>query len=271
MAKFLNTKKSVSEIEDLIRDAGQTLILISPYLKLSKDFKELLSYRNSKDKITTVIFGKVQLNPDEMKFLESLQFVILKYKDDLHAKCYLNDEKMIITSLNLYDFSMNNNKEMGVLIEKANTNDKELFEEAYKEVDYINTTSERFSYKTQIITQLVPIKEEKSKKPEIVTSLKTNFNGKFLSATALSKELGISAKDLTYKIEKLKWIEKKNEEWVLTSFGKSKGAEMKKGQYGEYIAYPETIIKELIWLLINFELLKARTANTAHSTIFFSW
>jgi len=246
MAKFLNTKKSVSEIEDLIRDAGQTLILISPYLKLSKDFKELLSYRNSKDKITTVIFGKVQLNPDEMKFLESLQFVILKYKDDLHAKCYLNDEKMIITSLNLYDFSMNNNKEMGVLIEKANTNDKELFEEAYKEVDYINTTSERFSYKTQIITQSVPIKEEKSKKPEIVTSLKTNFNGKFLSATALSKELGISAKDLTYKIEKLKWIEKKNEEWVLTSFGKSKGAEMKKGQYGEYIAYPETIIKELI-------------------------
>jgi phosphatidylserine/phosphatidylglycerophosphate/cardiolipin synthase-like enzyme len=161
MAKFLNTKKSVSEIEDLIRDAGQTLILISPYLKLSKDFKELLSYRNSKDKITTVIFGKVQLNPDEMKFLESLQFVILKYKDDLHAKCYLNDEKMIITSLNLYDFSMNNNKEMGVLIEKANPNDKELFDEAYKEVDYINTTSERFSYKTQITTQTTLPKDRK--------------------------------------------------------------------------------------------------------------
>lgn len=149
MARFLNTKKSVSEIEDLIKDAGQTLILISPYLKLSKDFKELLAYRNSKDKVTTVIFGKVELNPDEMKFLESLQFVILKYKDDLHAKCYMNDEKMIITSLNLYDFSMNNNKEMGVLIEKANPNDLDLFEEAFKEVDYINTTSQRFAYKTQ--------------------------------------------------------------------------------------------------------------------------
>ena len=149
MAKFLNTKRSVSEIEDLIRNAGQTLILISPYLKLSRDFRELLSYRNSKDKITTVIFGKVELNPDEMKFLESLQFVILKYKDDLHAKCYMNDEKMIITSLNLYDFSMNNNKEMGVLIEKSNQNDLELFEEADKEVDYINTTSQRFAYKTQ--------------------------------------------------------------------------------------------------------------------------
>jgi len=245
MAKFLNTKKSVSEIEDLIRDAGQTLILISPYLKLSKDFKELLSYRNSKDKITTVIFGKVQLNPDEMKFLESLQFVILKYKDDLHAKCYLNDEKMIITSLNLYDFSMNNNKEMGVLIEKANANDKELYDEAFKEVDYINTTSERFSYKTQTTTHEALPQEEKTIKSESTTQSNTNFNGKYLSATALSKELGISAKELSYKIEKLKWIEKHFDEWVLTSLGKSKGAQVKKGQYGEYIAYPETIIKEL--------------------------
>ena len=245
MTKFLNTKKSVSEIEDLIRDAGQTLILISPYLKLSKDFKELLSYRNSKDKITTVIFGKVQLNPDEMKFLESLRFVILKYKDDLHAKCYMNDEKMIITSLNLYDFSMNNNKEMGVLIEKSNENDKDLFDEAYKEVDYINTTSERFSYKTENTTQIENTKEEKVVKIEPITTQKTSFNGKYYSATALSKELGISAKELQSKFEKLKWIEKKNEEWVLTSLGKNVGAEMKKGQYGEYIAYPETIIKEL--------------------------
>jgi hypothetical protein len=55
MAKFINTRKAVSEIEDLIRNAGDRLTLVSPYLKLSKDFKELLSYRNGKDKITTVV------------------------------------------------------------------------------------------------------------------------------------------------------------------------------------------------------------------------
>jgi len=102
MAKFLNTRKAVSEIEDLIRNAGEKLILVSPYLKLSKDFKELLTFRNSRDKITTVVFGKQELNPDEMKFLQGLRFVILRYNEDLHAKCYLNDTKMIITSLNLY-------------------------------------------------------------------------------------------------------------------------------------------------------------------------
>jgi hypothetical protein len=87
--------------------------------------------------------------------------------------------------------------------------------------------------------------EKKKVEEPQVTPLQKTFNGKFLSATALSKEIGISSKDLTNKIEKLNWIEKKNDEWILTSLGKSKGAEMKKGQYGEYIAYPETLIDEL--------------------------
>lgn len=144
MAKFINTRKAVSELEDLIKNAGERLILISPYLKLSKDFKELLTYRNSKDKITTVIFGKQELNPDEIKFLQGLRFLILKYNEDLHAKCYVNDDKMVITSLNLYQFSMANNKEMGVLIDKNDQADAQLFEDAFKEVDYINQTSQRF-------------------------------------------------------------------------------------------------------------------------------
>ena len=144
MARFINTRKAVSEIEDLIKNAGERLILISPYLKLSKDFKELWTYRNSKDRITTVIFGKQELNPDEMKFLKGLRFLILKYNESLHAKCYVNDDKMVITSLNLYEFSMANNKEMGVLIDKNDAADEQLFEEAFKEVDYINETSEKF-------------------------------------------------------------------------------------------------------------------------------
>ncbi len=162
MAKFLNTRKAVSEIEDLIKNAGEKLILISPYLKLSKDFRELLAYRNSKDRITTVVFGKQELKPDELKFLQGLRFLILKYNEDLHAKCYLNDDKMIITSLNLYEFSMANNKEMGVLIDKHDSADTALFEEAYKEVDYINDTSQRFDVGT---TKAPFIKQADTKQP----------------------------------------------------------------------------------------------------------
>lgn len=242
MAKFLNTRKAVSEIDDLIRNAGQTLILISPYLKLAKDFRDLLTYRNSKDKVTIIIFREQALKIDELKFLEDLRLVKLKSNESLHAKCYVNDEKMVITSLNLYEFSMANNKEMGVLIEKSNPHDKELFEEASKEIDYIKETSTPFNY----TTKSEPTKDLPISNTETVAPPKATFNGKFLSATALSKEIGISGKDLTSKIERLNWIEKKNDEWVLTSLGKSKGAEMKKGQYGEYIAYPETVIRELM-------------------------
>lgn len=165
MAKFINTRKAVSEIEDLIKNASQTLILVSPYLKLSKDFKELLTYRNRKEKISTVVFGKQELNPDEMKFLQGLRFVILKYNEDLHAKCYVNDEKMIITSLNLYEFSMANNKEMGVLIDKNDPVDTSLYEEAMKEVDYIIETSQKFEFGTvKIHSEKTDTDNKKNKK-----------------------------------------------------------------------------------------------------------
>lgn len=146
MAKFLNTRKAVAAIEDLIKNAGAKLVLISPYLKLSKDFKELLTYRNNMDKITTIIFGKQELQPDEMKFLQSLQFVILKFNEDLHAKCYANEKQIIITSLNLYKFSMENNKEMGVLIDLDEPSDKSIYDEAYKEIEYIDSTSQKFKF-----------------------------------------------------------------------------------------------------------------------------
>lgn len=176
MAKFINTRKAVSEIEDQIKNAGERLILISPYLKLSKDFKELLTYRNNQDKITTVIFGKQELNPDEMKFLQGLRFVVLKYHEDLHAKCYLNDNKMIITSLNLYEFSMANNKEMGVLIDKNDQADSQLFEDALKEVDYINQTSQRFDLNATKRTSSKHV-EVKNSKDKPLSTLTSNGKG----------------------------------------------------------------------------------------------
>lgn len=91
MAKFLDARKAASELSDLIKTADTTLILMSPYLKLSKDFRELLTYRNSKDKVTHIIFGKQELNPEQLDFLRTLRFVVLKYKEELHAKCYLHD------------------------------------------------------------------------------------------------------------------------------------------------------------------------------------
>ena len=240
MAKFLNKKKAVSEIEDLIRNAEQKLTLISPYLKLSKDFKELLKYRNSKDKITTVIFGKQELNPKEMKFLQSLRFVILKYNQDLHAKCYLNDDKMIITSLNLYEFSMNNNKEMGVLIDLKDESDKELFEEAYKEIDFINETSERFEF-TSIPEEIKTEKTEQKVQPKTENSK----NYKLLTTKELSKLTGLSSRKVNTWFTNNKLMYKKDDDWITTKKGKEIGGVEKSGQYGKFVVWPEEVFKQL--------------------------
>ncbi|MGO4819586.1 phospholipase D family protein [Flavobacterium sp. W22_SRS_FP1] len=240
MAKFLNTRKAVSEIEDLIRNAGQRLVLISPYLKLSKDFKELLTYRNSKDKITTVIFGKQELNPNEMKFLQGLRFVILKYNEDLHAKCYLNDEKMIITSLNLYEFSMNNNKEMGVLIDLNDESDKEIFEDALKEIDFIDETSERFEF-TSID------KETKIEKKEAENLIKktVSSNVKLLTTKEISEATGISSRKVNAWFVDNKLMYKKEEDWIATKKGKEIGGYEKAGQYGKFVTWPEALLPEI--------------------------
>lgn len=160
MAKFINTRKAVSEIEELIKNAGENLYLVSPYLKLSKDFKELLAYRNSKNKVTTVIFGKQELKPDELNFLQGLRFVVLYYHEDLHAKCYANDDKMIITSLNLYEFSMANNKEMGVLIDRNDSADAQTFADAMAEVDFIMSTSGRYEFTAEKINGSERVREQ---------------------------------------------------------------------------------------------------------------
>jgi phosphatidylserine/phosphatidylglycerophosphate/cardiolipin synthase-like enzyme len=248
MAKYLRTSSITAGVEELIREARERLYIISPYLKLSDNIRELLNDKEREKAEVRIIFGKQELSPSEMSYLQNLKYVRLYFSKNLHAKCYLNEKKMIISSMNLYEFSQQNNKEMGILIERDNQADKQVYEDAWKDIESILNNATDFSYveapkefgnpKTESVTKVVKVDTVTSTQP-------VGFDGKYFSATALSKELNISTKDLSAKIEKLKWIEKRETEWVLTGLGKSKGAQMKKGQYGEYIAYPETILKEL--------------------------
>ncbi len=249
MPKYLRTSGITAGVEELIREARERLYIISPYLKLSDNIRELLNDKEREKAEVRIIFGKQELNPTEMSYLQNLKYVRLYFSKNLHAKCYLNEKKMIICSMNLYEFSQQNNREMGILIERENEADRLVYEDAWKDIESILNNATDFSY-VEAPKEFDKVKTEPTKaeaiKQEPITSQKEKFTGKYFSATALSKEIGISSKDLTYQIEKLKWIEKKHDEWVLTSLGKSKGAEMKKGQYGEYIAYPETFIEQLI-------------------------
>jgi len=168
MAKYLRTSSITSELENLIRDAREKLYIISPYLKLSDNVKELLNNKEREKVEVRIIFGKQELAPDEMSYLENLKYVRLYFSKNLHAKCYLNEAKMIIASMNLYEFSQQNNKEMGILIDTTNEQDKILYDEAVRDIDSILHNSEDFSY--------VKAPQKKSKK-EIDKSVDAKTNG----------------------------------------------------------------------------------------------
>lgn len=141
MAKFLTTKQISSQLEELIQEADKVLYLVSPYLKLSKDFQELINSRNKNERKTIIIYGKYELTPEQLKFLTGLRHVYLKFHENLHAKCYINDTKLIITSLNFYEYSMINNKEIGVLYDLGNENDKEIYTKAFEHIKFIEENS----------------------------------------------------------------------------------------------------------------------------------
>jgi phosphatidylserine/phosphatidylglycerophosphate/cardiolipin synthase-like enzyme len=141
MAKFLTTKQISSQLEELIQEADKVLYLVSPYLKLSKDFQELINSRNKNEKKTIIIYGKYELTPEQLKFLTGLRHVYLKFHENLHAKCYINDTKLIITSLNFYEYSMINNKEIGVLYDTSNSADQEIYTKAFEHIKFIEENS----------------------------------------------------------------------------------------------------------------------------------
>ena len=140
MAEFLTTRGTSHHIENIIMDSKNKLILVSPFLQLSKTLFERLKDASKKGVQIKIIYGKDELKPNEKNSLAELTNVELFFHENLHAKCYFNETKMVITSMNMYQFSENNNREMGILIDAKV--ESELFNKAVAEAYSIIEHSE---------------------------------------------------------------------------------------------------------------------------------
>src|SRR5690606_14044112 len=143
MAEFLTTNGTSYHIENIIIDAKTKLFLVSPYLQISKTFYERLKDASNKGVAIKIIYGKDELKPNERNSLAELKNVELFFFENLHAKCYFNETRMVITSMNMYEFSEKNNREMGVLIDSST--DKDLFDKAVNEALSIIQSSEQIA------------------------------------------------------------------------------------------------------------------------------
>ncbi len=129
MAEFHTRKGIVFHLDRIIDEAAKELVLISPYIKADDETKELLKDKTRRTAIH-VLYGKKELNKKEQSFFESLG-IKTSFLKDLHAKCYLNENEALLTSMNLYKYSQEHNDEMGILVSKEG--DEELYNAIYKQ------------------------------------------------------------------------------------------------------------------------------------------
>ncbi|ADF53008.1 MAG: hypothetical protein CMP13_09760 [Zunongwangia sp.] len=140
MSQFLDTHDITNKINKLIKNASNNIYIVSPYLKISNTLYERLNDASKRGVYITIIYGKDKLNSKDFKRLGDLININIYYYHNLHAKCYFNDSEMVITSMNMYEFSEKNNREMGIYINKSN--DNSTFLDAFQETKSIIDNSE---------------------------------------------------------------------------------------------------------------------------------
>ena len=153
MAKFLTTDGISSEITNIIKNARSQVTLITPYLKVSNILFERLKDADRQSKKINLVYGKDELKPDEKGKLQQLDNLSLHFSKDLHAKCYYNEECMVIASMNLHEYSQQHNKEMGVLLSLKE--DYYVFNEALTEAKFILNGAEKYSLIRSVLSKAV--------------------------------------------------------------------------------------------------------------------
>ena len=143
MVKFLATENAYSNIVDIIKEASNKVVLISPYIKISDQLFDRLKHMDKQGIRIIVVCREKDLHTEEKSKLRQLKCLELRFDEDLHAKCFYNEKAMVITSLNLYDYSQQHNREMGVLL--SLDKDPDAFKEALNEAEFIVTGAKKDS------------------------------------------------------------------------------------------------------------------------------
>lgn len=126
MAKFLTGKELEDTICNIIWDAKEKLLIVSPFIKLDDFFATHFKKQIGNPHLhLLVVFGKNEhdksksLNNSDFEFFKSFPKVSIIYVSNLHAKYYGNETKGVITSVNMYDASFRSNIEFGVYSENS--------------------------------------------------------------------------------------------------------------------------------------------------------
>lgn len=220
----------------MIKAARDRLILISPFLKLNDRMKELLADKDRLKIDVRIVYGKSELAPPEIEWLKALTYVRTSFCKNLHAKCYLSESACIVTSLNLYEFSMVNNNEMGVLIDRLA--DVDLYRDAYEEAqriirisDEVRITLERVERKPEGSAALVPKPAPAEAPPHEAPAVAPQYEK--MTTAKIAAKYGMTTKAFQERLVELGMLElREGGRHYLLEAGKHAGGEWRPGPGG---------------------------------------
>lgn len=216
MAKFLKGNELNTEVGKIFENAEQKLILISPYIKLHHRYADELKLKVKNNELEIIIvFGKNEqditksLTASDLDFFKQFPNIEIRYEKRLHAKFYANESSQIITSMNLYDYSQDENIEVGVktefsllnnLASKVIIGEKNLDQDAW---DYFGKVIEN----SELLFKNEPDYESRvfgiSKKYKGIKNIKDNISEHFNKSnnkTVIQKPSESSVSNLGYCI-----------------------------------------------------------------------
>lgn len=123
-ARLIGTKDSAFGLTEIIDSAKSTIVLVTPFVQLSYTHKMKLNEASEKGKQILLVCRRGALYPNQLADLERIRNLKLIDDANVHAKCYFNESKMLITSLNLYNSSIESNVELGVWFDRAESKEK---------------------------------------------------------------------------------------------------------------------------------------------------
>lgn len=172
MVKYCDWSGNTASINDIFKNAKEFVYIVSPFIQVSKRFRDRISDSLDSNVPVTLIYGKDELKKDERDWLSKEKRIQIAFCEDLHAKCYMNESTILITSMNLYEHSQNNNYEMGIEITKEECPD--IYNEIFNDVMSILKHSKQIRINSDEVIKEgenieTPKKEPSKKKdPELI-------------------------------------------------------------------------------------------------------
>ncbi|WP_026704970.1 phospholipase D-like domain-containing protein [Flavobacterium soli] len=144
MAEFLNTRETSKEIKNILTEAKEFVVFVSPYIHINQKLKEDIFCKKGIN--ITLVFGKKNMKEEELNFLKVCKNVSILFHKDLHAKIYMNEKNCIISSMNLYEYSEINNIEASVIVDK----NEKAYKDISKQIDKLLEKSEIIQFSEEI-------------------------------------------------------------------------------------------------------------------------